>query len=155
MAWRVVSSDGHPIEGEIPFTVTAPPAAPTPTASLLIIGCRQHERFSADDAPDVRKPMTASVTSATERRLRLSVIVNDANQTGDIPTSPSSPCRFSRQLPRCRSWPGRSTARYGLPIGCRPYRDPAMRRSAWRRCPPAAVMPGGPHSPRGGSPAGP
>ncbi|MEU3170315.1 copper resistance protein CopC [Streptosporangium sp. NPDC006930] len=37
IAWRVVSPDGHPIEGEIPFTVTAPAtpsSAPsrTPTA---------------------------------------------------------------------------------------------------------------------------
>ncbi|MFI6533656.1 copper resistance protein CopC [Nonomuraea sp. NPDC050547] len=29
IGWRVVSSDGHPIQGEIPFTVTAPP---TPTS---------------------------------------------------------------------------------------------------------------------------
>ncbi|MFI6317561.1 copper resistance protein CopC [Nonomuraea sp. NPDC050556] len=32
IGWRVVSSDGHPLEGEIPFTVTAP-ATPTPTPS--------------------------------------------------------------------------------------------------------------------------
>ncbi|QYC40439.1 Copper resistance protein C precursor [Nonomuraea coxensis DSM 45129] len=32
LAYRVVSSDGHPIEGEIPFTVKAP-AEETPTAS--------------------------------------------------------------------------------------------------------------------------
>ncbi|RCG28198.1 copper resistance protein CopC [Sphaerisporangium album] len=34
IAWRVVSEDGHPIEGEIPFTVKAPAAStpsPTPT----------------------------------------------------------------------------------------------------------------------------
>lgn len=38
LAWRVVSSDGHPIQGTVPFSVTggptAPPTpAPTPTAS--------------------------------------------------------------------------------------------------------------------------
>ncbi|WP_327102996.1 copper resistance CopC family protein [Nonomuraea glycinis] len=33
IAWRVVSSDGHPIEGEITFTITAPPASPTPSPS--------------------------------------------------------------------------------------------------------------------------
>ncbi|MEV6984639.1 copper resistance CopC family protein [Sphaerisporangium sp. NPDC051017] len=36
IAWRVVSEDGHPIEGEIPFTVKAPAAStpsPTPTPS--------------------------------------------------------------------------------------------------------------------------
>ncbi|MDH2424656.1 copper resistance protein CopC [Sphaerisporangium sp. TRM90804] len=34
IAWRVVSADGHPIEGEIPFTVKAPEAAaPSPSPS--------------------------------------------------------------------------------------------------------------------------
>ncbi|MFC4116628.1 copper resistance CopC family protein [Nonomuraea zeae] len=36
IAWRVVSSDGHPIQGEIAFTVTEPPATtstPTPTST--------------------------------------------------------------------------------------------------------------------------
>ncbi|TDE33050.1 copper resistance protein CopC [Nonomuraea mesophila] len=38
IAWRVVSSDGHPIEGEIPFTVkgeaaSSAPASPDPAAS--------------------------------------------------------------------------------------------------------------------------
>ncbi|WP_433497179.1 copper resistance CopC family protein [Sphaerimonospora sp. CA-214678] len=28
IAWRIVSSDGHPVEGEIPFTVTGSPDAP-------------------------------------------------------------------------------------------------------------------------------
>ncbi|MEV6983994.1 copper resistance protein CopC [Sphaerisporangium sp. NPDC051017] len=33
IAWRVVSSDGHPVEGEIPFTVNAPGVtAPAPAA---------------------------------------------------------------------------------------------------------------------------
>lgn len=31
--WRVVSSDGHPISGLIPFTVDDPAAAPTPTVT--------------------------------------------------------------------------------------------------------------------------
>ncbi|NUR83491.1 MAG: copper resistance protein CopC [Nonomuraea sp.] len=32
LAWRVVSSDGHPIEGEIPFTVTGSSSQPAPSA---------------------------------------------------------------------------------------------------------------------------
>jgi methionine-rich copper-binding protein CopC len=32
IAWRVVADDGHPIEGEIPFTVVAAPT-PTPTVT--------------------------------------------------------------------------------------------------------------------------
>ncbi|GAA1513998.1 copper resistance protein CopC [Sphaerisporangium rubeum] len=38
IAWRVVSADGHPVEGEIPFTVEAPEpspeASPSPTDTL-------------------------------------------------------------------------------------------------------------------------
>lgn len=38
IAWRVVSADGHPVEGEIPFTVRAPEpspeASPSPTDTL-------------------------------------------------------------------------------------------------------------------------
>ncbi|GAA3685691.1 copper resistance protein CopC [Nonomuraea antimicrobica] len=34
IAWRVVSSDGHPIQGEIRFTLTAPPSpSPSPSPS--------------------------------------------------------------------------------------------------------------------------
>ncbi|MER6944324.1 copper resistance protein CopC [Nonomuraea sp. NPDC000554] len=47
IAWRVVSSDGHPIEGEIPFTVTggsaASPASAAPTA--------QQQQEGADGVP--------------------------------------------------------------------------------------------------------
>ncbi|MDP9842799.1 copper resistance CopC family protein [Streptosporangium lutulentum] len=35
IAWRVVSSDGHPIEGEIPFTVTGSAASSVPPAPGL------------------------------------------------------------------------------------------------------------------------
>ncbi|NUR85236.1 MAG: copper resistance protein CopC [Nonomuraea sp.] len=35
VAYRVVSSDGHPIEGEIPFTVKAAAAAPSPAGSAV------------------------------------------------------------------------------------------------------------------------
>ncbi|GII85674.1 hypothetical protein Ssi03_36640 [Sphaerisporangium siamense] len=33
IAWRIVSSDGHPVEGEIPFKVNAPGGAPAPSAA--------------------------------------------------------------------------------------------------------------------------
>lgn len=33
IAWRVISSDGHPIQGEIRFTVTAPPSPSESTTS--------------------------------------------------------------------------------------------------------------------------
>ncbi|GII62242.1 hypothetical protein Skr01_23270 [Sphaerisporangium krabiense] len=35
IAWRVVSSDGHPVEGEIPFKVNAPGGAPAPAAPVV------------------------------------------------------------------------------------------------------------------------
>ena len=47
--WRVVSSDGHPISGSIPFTVTTPAAAPSPSEEA--------------SSPAVETP-TDSVTSA-------------------------------------------------------------------------------------------
>ncbi|MEU6781900.1 copper resistance protein CopC [Nonomuraea angiospora] len=31
IAWRVVSSDGHPIQGELGFTITAPDPSPSPS----------------------------------------------------------------------------------------------------------------------------
>ncbi|MBE1593407.1 copper resistance protein CopC [Nonomuraea angiospora] len=31
IAWRVVSSDGHPIQGELAFTITAPAPSPSPS----------------------------------------------------------------------------------------------------------------------------
>ncbi|MFC7876417.1 copper resistance protein CopC [Isoptericola sp. NPDC057391] len=33
VSWRVVSSDGHPIEGELAFTVDAPSPSPSPSSS--------------------------------------------------------------------------------------------------------------------------
>ncbi|GII60112.1 hypothetical protein Skr01_01970 [Sphaerisporangium krabiense] len=51
IAWRVVSVDGHPIEGEIPFTVKAPAASPTPTTS---------ESSTAPASPEQPAPVTSS-----------------------------------------------------------------------------------------------
>ncbi|MFF5115087.1 copper resistance protein CopC [Streptosporangium sp. NPDC000509] len=61
IAWRVVSSDGHPIEGEIPFTVTAP-ATPSAIPS--------------------RTPTSESDTSAVPSA--------DAQPSSPAPTSPTS-----------------------------------------------------------------
>ncbi|GAB6937844.1 copper resistance CopC family protein [Isoptericola variabilis] len=38
VAWRVVSSDGHPIEGDLSFTVAAAPASPSPSPSAVSSG---------------------------------------------------------------------------------------------------------------------
>ncbi|MFE0149224.1 copper resistance protein CopC [Nonomuraea sp. NPDC059007] len=56
IGWRVVSSDGHPIQGEIPFTVTAPPTPssdPTPTDTVS-----PAEATSAAPAPPVESAST-------------------------------------------------------------------------------------------------
>ncbi|MGP3931668.1 copper resistance CopC family protein [Nonomuraea sp. KM88] len=53
IAWRVVSSDGHPIEGEIPFTVkgtassSAPPASAEPAPSAPATASGQDAAASA------------------------------------------------------------------------------------------------------------
>ncbi|WP_436762352.1 copper resistance protein CopC [Streptosporangium sp. V21-05] len=57
IAWRVVSSDGHPIEGEIPFTVTAP-ATPSGTPSAAP---------SAALTPTSEEPETSAVPSPAAR----------------------------------------------------------------------------------------
>ncbi|MBB5078031.1 copper resistance CopC family protein [Nonomuraea endophytica] len=50
IGWRVVSSDGHPILGEIPFTVTAPP---TPETSPSSTPATPAEATSAAPPPPV------------------------------------------------------------------------------------------------------
>lgn len=62
IAWRVVSSDGHPIEGEIPFTVTGA-AAPSATPA------QAPPPVSPAPAPSV----TATVTAPPAPRASLTV----------------------------------------------------------------------------------
>jgi hypothetical protein len=50
----VVSSDGHPIEGEIPFTVTAPDT-PSPTPSETV-SAAPAETVTAQPAPEQSTP---------------------------------------------------------------------------------------------------
>lgn len=60
IAWRVVSSDGHPIEGEIPFTVTAPatPSA-TPSAALPPTSKPEASTVPSSAAPAAPAPAVA------------------------------------------------------------------------------------------------
>ncbi|MFI6497325.1 copper resistance protein CopC [Nonomuraea typhae] len=58
IGWRVVSSDGHPIMGEIPFTLTAPPPpaeTPTPEASA-----------GGTSAPEASAPQAPATTEAVQ-----------------------------------------------------------------------------------------
>jgi copper resistance protein C len=64
IAWRVVSSDGHPIEGEIPFTVTAP-ATPSAEATPTIAITPVSEPTASASAPVVAQPVSPGPASAT------------------------------------------------------------------------------------------
>jgi len=71
IGWRVVSLDGHPIEGEIPFTVTAariapPPsssATPSPAASPSAVGAATAE--ASDASPATATPAAGSSPAET------------------------------------------------------------------------------------------
>ncbi|WP_329080285.1 MULTISPECIES: copper resistance CopC family protein [unclassified Streptosporangium] len=64
IAWRVVSTDGHPIEGEIPFTVTAP-ATPSATAEPTPEPAPAAESTPAPEssAPGTPAPETSATTA--------------------------------------------------------------------------------------------
>jgi copper resistance protein C len=47
VAWRVVSSDGHPIEGEIPFSVKGSSPAPSPTGGAVDVATLAAEPSTA------------------------------------------------------------------------------------------------------------
>jgi methionine-rich copper-binding protein CopC len=62
IAWRVVSDDGHPVEGEIPFTVKAPQqsspsVSPSPQAST-----------AAASSPPAFTPTPVDATPASQER---------------------------------------------------------------------------------------
>ncbi|MEU1385355.1 MULTISPECIES: copper resistance CopC family protein [unclassified Nonomuraea] len=59
LAYRVVSSDGHPIEGEIPFTVKAAPA-PSPSATAT-------DAATAAPSTAAPAPSTAPAAPAAEQ----------------------------------------------------------------------------------------
>jgi hypothetical protein len=58
IAYRVVSSDGHPIDGEIPFTVKG--ATPSPTASSEATGP------ASPEASPAQSPVQSPVQSPAE-----------------------------------------------------------------------------------------
>ncbi|WP_405139389.1 copper resistance protein CopC [Sphaerisporangium sp. NBC_01403] len=62
IAWRVVSDDGHPIEGEIPFTVKAPKASPSasPVPS-------PQESTAAASPPAAATPTSVNATPAARQ----------------------------------------------------------------------------------------
>jgi methionine-rich copper-binding protein CopC len=60
IAYRVVSSDGHPIDGEIPFTVKGATPSPSPTASSEATGPASPEASTA------QSPVQSPVQSPAE-----------------------------------------------------------------------------------------
>ncbi|WP_433511551.1 copper resistance CopC family protein [Nonomuraea sp. CA-143628] len=63
LAWRVVSSDGHPISGELRFTVTAPAAAPAPSASPAESSAPPSSSSSAAPQPATSQPPSAAAAA--------------------------------------------------------------------------------------------
>lgn len=53
VAWRVVSSDGHPIEGDLSFTVAAAPASPSPSPSATASSGSPSPTTSPTASPDL------------------------------------------------------------------------------------------------------
>ncbi|WP_157244488.1 copper resistance CopC family protein [Nonomuraea typhae] len=63
IGWRVVSSDGHPIVGEIPFTFTPPPPpAETPTPEASTGGASTPEAST----PEASAPQTPATSEAVQ-----------------------------------------------------------------------------------------
>ncbi|MGW6500841.1 copper resistance CopC family protein [Nonomuraea angiospora] len=62
IAWRVVSSDGHPIQGELAFTITAP--APSPSASEETPSETPALASSPEPQPASAQPASAQPASA-------------------------------------------------------------------------------------------
>ncbi|WP_436763004.1 copper resistance CopC family protein [Streptosporangium sp. V21-05] len=65
IAWRVVSSDGHPIEGEIPFTMTAPATSETPSATATPTPASTPEPSASASAPVLARPLSRSNRGAS------------------------------------------------------------------------------------------
>lgn len=87
--WRVVSSDGHPITGVVPFTVGDPSAA--------VPGTTAPGTTAPAPSPSTRSPGTASVTSPTAAPTGsptpASTAGVDAAPTGTTGTAGTSPWR--------------------------------------------------------------
>ncbi|SEL16280.1 copper resistance CopC family protein [Nonomuraea pusilla] len=65
IAFRVVSSDGHPIEGEIPFTVKgAPSASATPSASASVSASASASASVPPATPEASQSAAASPPAA-------------------------------------------------------------------------------------------
>ncbi|WP_203990172.1 copper resistance CopC family protein [Sphaerisporangium rufum] len=77
IGWRVVSSDGHPIEGEIPFTVTVSSTPPSPGSP------------PATSSPTASPPATVTATTTT----------TDAPSATDAPAAGSDPAAGSSGIP--------------------------------------------------------
>lgn len=78
IAYRVVSSDGHPIEGEIPFTLLAS-ETPTPSASAS-------EPASGDGSAPVESPAPGlSTAAATLSPAPAAQATDDPDSSGGVP----------------------------------------------------------------------
>ncbi|MFB4289641.1 copper resistance protein CopC [Nonomuraea sp. ATR24] len=60
IAWRVVSSDGHPIEGELRFTLAAPPTTESPTPSASDVPAAPSQPAPSVDPPSPAEAQPAA-----------------------------------------------------------------------------------------------
>ncbi|MFG2072506.1 copper resistance CopC family protein [Nonomuraea maritima] len=81
IAYRVVSSDGHPIEGEIPFEVKG---APTPSPSAAATE-------SAEPSTAASPSTEASAETSTETSTEASGDVSAGSAASAAPSAPSAP----------------------------------------------------------------
>ncbi|MEO3868011.1 copper resistance protein CopC [Nonomuraea sp. B12E4] len=65
IAWRVVSSDGHPIEGEIPFSVKGSPSAPASSSPAGGAATGEPSPAAAVPTPAAAGSAAAAETSAS------------------------------------------------------------------------------------------
>jgi methionine-rich copper-binding protein CopC len=76
IAYRVVSSDGHPIDGEIPFTVKGATPSPSPTASSEATGPASPEASPAQSpVQSPAEPVAAEDEATTAFPIWLLVVV--------------------------------------------------------------------------------
>jgi methionine-rich copper-binding protein CopC len=82
--WRVVSADGHPVEGAVAFTLDVPAAAPSPAPAQD--ATQDATQDPAGATPDATPDATADTTQATETPAAAAPV--DA-ATGSSTASPS------------------------------------------------------------------
>ncbi|MEO3813506.1 copper resistance CopC family protein [Sphaerisporangium sp. B11E5] len=83
IAWRVVSTDGHPVEGEIPFTVSAPAPAIAETTPAATPAPTDSATPAPAGSPAPAPTATATATPPSE--VTATPAADSTEQRGGIP----------------------------------------------------------------------